>query len=209
MSSHGIQIAAIILAAGASNRLGHAKQMIRYHGSTLLERSINAVAAAIDGPILIVSGSLWKEIDELAARHTLRDRIQVVQCTNWQEGMGTSLACGVNQLTAEQPTLDAILVSVCDQPHLDAAVLKRLLALQARSPLETVACAYNHTVGPPACFAKADFKALRQLRGERGAKSLLNARRDQMKTIPFEGGAFDIDTPEDYLSLLNKPQAIF
>jgi len=203
MSEPFTQIGAVILAAGASTRLGQPKQLIRYKGNPLLQRTIEAMTKAMDGPILIVSGHDHDCIENLVTKCPSPQRVQVVHYPNWQTGMGSSLAYGVAELSGQHPHLRAVLVSVCDQPHLNAEVLTELLTAQAQEPSTTVAAAYGDSVGPPVCFAAKDFPALKQLRGERGAKALLLNPAAPIRTLPFPLGAIDVDTPEDYQALLN------
>jgi molybdenum cofactor cytidylyltransferase len=85
-----------------------------------------------------------------------------------------------------------------DQPRIHTALLDRLIEVFEDGEREIVACAYAETVGAPALFSRRHFAELTALSGDRGAKSLLEARAAEVARIPFPEGAIDLDTRADY-----------
>jgi len=122
---------------------------------------------------------------------------------DWQQGMASSIRAGINRLIAEHPTVQNVLLMLCDQPFVDTALLQRIIDEKQRSNHSIVASAYQDTMGAPVLFDQSYFIELMTLRGQEGAKKLLNKYEAQVTSIPFEKGAIDIDTPADYERLLN------
>jgi molybdenum cofactor cytidylyltransferase len=188
----------IILAAGASTRLGTPKQLLRQRGKTLLSRTI-ALATAVAGPrVSVVIGAGQHRI-----RAHLRKATRSVRVTynrDWTGGMGTSLAAGIRALP---PDADSILVLLCDQPKLDARSLDRLIHRARTSRAAIVTSRYAGRQGVPAILPRATFRELRSLTGDRGARDLLNSAcgRFQVIAVDMPEAAFDIDTPADAAAL--------
>lgn len=190
-------IAALVLAAGASTRLGRPKQLIERGGRTLLRNAAEAARGAELRPVLVVVGAQAARMrGELAG-----PELRVVENRRWREGLGSSIARGVTELMASVEPLDAVMLLLCDQPNLSAAVLRRLAAAWRRAfqrrGVTMAACEYAGTVGPPAIFARAELPRLAALSGDRGAKSLLLAAGDRLVRVKWEGGAIDVDRPDD------------
>lgn len=190
-------LGAIILAAGGSSRFGRSKQLIQFGGETLVGR---AVAAAVGGDcakVVVVAGdsvdAIREELDGTPAA--------VVRNSEWERGLGTSIRCGLEFLMAANRELEAIVLLTCDQPFVDASVVAGLVAEADRSGKPIVASSYANTLGVPAFFGGSCFSALLDLPDDSGAKSVIQSRPDQVVSVPFEKGAIDIDTPEDFQRL--------
>ena len=192
--------AIIILAAGASSRFGYPKQLVRYQNESLIRHALS-VATKTAHNIFVVIGAnaalMEKEIEDFTAHKVLNK--------NWEEGMSSSIRCGLNEALKENAKLDAVIVMLCDQPYVDAAVLKQLIAKHEETNKPIVACAYKDTIGTPVLFYKKIFPALLVLKGQSGAKKIIAENMDATATIPFELGYIDIDTKEDYASLQKNP----
>ena len=187
------KIGAIILAAGNSSRLGEPKQFLRYRGETLIHRAARAALDAGCAPVVVVAGTAHERIErELAGLAA-----QVHHHAQWPRGMGSSLRAGVAHALLLAPSLDALVLMVCDQPRVTAEVLTALLTAHADSPHPAAASAYSGTLGVPAIFARTLFPKLATLPDDDGAKHLLRALPDQITRIPFPDGSLDIDTPSD------------
>ncbi|HMO38094.1 MAG TPA: nucleotidyltransferase family protein [Saprospiraceae bacterium] len=189
--------AIIILAAGASRRLGRPKQLLPWQGETLLMRTIQTALATPCRPVSVVLGA-HAGIIQPSIEHS---EIQIVLNPEWQQGMSTSLKIGLQTLLAANINLEAALLLVADQPLLSTAHLQQLLA----QPLDTggmVASFYNGKAGVPVLFHRRWFSALLNLSGDQGARTLLARHEAQVQTVPFPAGAFDIDTLEDYEKLM-------
>ena len=171
---------ALILAAGASTRLGSPKQLVRINGETLLEHSVRVAREAECAPIVVVLGAFEEEI---RATCNLAQAV-VISHPNWGEGMGTSLAHGIATLH----DLDGAIVMTCDMPAVGAPHFRALAASGAL----TASC-YAGRRGVPAFFPSSLFAALRSLSGDAGARMLL---RDA-PCIELARGELDVDTAED------------
>ena len=198
----GAAVAAVILAAGASRRLGRPKQLLRYHGEALVRRTVRLAVEAGLAPVHVVVGHRGRQVS--AALGALASAVAVVTNRAWRAGMGSSLACGIGSLPVE---VAAALVLVTDQPHLSATVLRAILERYRREPDSLVACRYaGGAVGVPALFARRYFPELAALTGDRGARSLFTRHAATLSTVSFPAGASDIDTPADAASLDREEQ---
>ncbi|SHK81847.1 nucleotidyltransferase family protein [Hymenobacter psychrotolerans] len=191
----------ILLAAGASTRLGQPKQLLRYQGQTLLRRAAEtAVAAAGGAPVVVVTGALHGELlPELAGLP-----VRVVRCAEWAAGMGASLKTGLQALEQTNEELKAVVVMLCDQPLLTPAVLRQLAAAHHATGQPMVAAEYGGVRGVPVLFGGGVLPLLRQLPDAAGAARLLRQHPGQVAPVLFPEGAFDVDTPEQYAALLRR-----
>jgi molybdenum cofactor cytidylyltransferase len=185
------RVAGVILAAGASERLGQPKQLLRYRGETLIHRAARLAHEAALAPLHVVVGYRGGAVG--GALGELGDAVAVVPNPDWSQGMGGSLARGIASLPA---TAEAALVLVTDQPHLSAALLGAILTTYRAGEASLVACRYaGGTVGVPALFARRHFRELTGLSGDRGARALFARHADTLATVSFPAGDTDVDTP--------------
>ncbi len=191
-------VAAIVLAAGASRRLGQPKQLLMNGGETLLARSIRLAYEAGAGPVLVVLGAHLESIRAVVA---LNDAIVVIN-EKWEEGIASSIHAGLNELEAIAHDARGALILSCDQPRLTAAHLHALIeSFAAQTEPSIVASAYARVQGIPAVFPSFAFPHLLALRGDRGARALLTQPPCPLMVLPFEGGEVDIDQPADLAEL--------
>jgi len=181
------QVAAVVLAAGASRRLGSAKQMARIGSRTLLEGAVNTALEAGLEPVFVVLAEGQETEFCLAELDNSRSVSAVVPVLNPEaaEGMAASVRAGVRAAGEAA----GVVVLACDQPAVTAEHLREL----ARSGDEVVASAYAGRKGVPAYFPARVFAELLELRGDTGARGLLQTAR----AVALEGGDLDIDTVED------------
>lgn len=181
-------IAAAVLAAGASRRLGQRKQLLPTEEGPLLRAMTARVCAArgID-TVAVVLGAYRDEIAPAL------DGVAVVVLANdaWSEGMASSVRVAASWATASGA--DALLLVVCDQVELATSHLEALVAAAVGG--RTAGSAYAGTVGVPAIFPAASFPRLARLAGDRGARMLL--REDGVVAVPWPGGEHDVDEPAD------------
>ena len=190
----------VILAAGASTRLGEPKQLLQYNGKTLLDHSVNeAVNAKADAVVVI----LGKNAD-LFKNEIHKEKVSVLINKDWEEGMASSVRLGLASLLKIKPYIDSVIFMVCDQPHISASVLNELIATQQKTTKQIVTCNYGGTIGPPALFHKKYFRELAKLNGDIGAKNIIQQNMHDVATVLFPEGKIDIDTKEDYDALKNS-----
>lgn len=192
----------VILAAGASARLGEPKQELLYKGETLLQHAINAAIATNCKPVVVVLGAETA----LHLPEQANESITTVDNPDWEEGMSSSIRRGLSALLASAPQVEGVILMVCDQPFVEASLLNSLIHTKNATGKGIVACQYKDTLGTPVLFSKAYFDELLYLRGKEGAKKLLFRHSEDVADIPFALGAVDIDTPEDY-ALLKRTEA--
>jgi molybdenum cofactor cytidylyltransferase len=189
--------AAIILAAGASTRLGQPKQLIKIDGETMLRRTTRLAIETGSSPVVAVLGrdaaTLTRELDELPAF--------IVINHEWETGMASSLTRGLQAVLAANPDQTNVMVLVCDQPRLDASILRNLMASHAKGRSAITASRYHGTLGVPAIFSRAIFSELMQLTGDQGARRILQHHFEEVASVEFPGGEFDLDTADDLASL--------
>jgi CTP:molybdopterin cytidylyltransferase MocA len=176
-----MRVGALILAAGASKRLGKPKQLLMLGGETLLERAVRVAHAAGCSPVIVVLGASAEVIQAGCAF----DDSMVVMNEDWTEGMGSSVRVGVGAVR----DLDACVLMTCDMPAVTAGHLRALM-----SSGEVTASFYSSKKGVPAYFPVETFQSLMELRGDSGAKHLLRSAR----SVELVGGELDVDTMEDF-----------
>lgn len=180
------RVAAVILAAGASTRLGTPKQLALLVGETLLARAVRVATEAACAPVLVVLGA---NAELISASGPFHDARLVVNPT-WPEGMASSIRAGLQALAGQ---VDGTILMTCDQPAVTPAHLRQLAT---RNPDEVTASAYANRRGVPAYFPSRLFPQLLALTGDEGARTLLQIGA----TLPLPNGELDIDTPH-HLSL--------
>lgn len=191
-----MRIGAVILAAGSSSRLGQPKQLLTVDGETLLRRAVRIAEQASADPVIVVLGAHAERLRKELAGTTATP----VYCERWQDGMGASLAAGVAALP---PELDAALILLCDQPRVQTAHLRQLIARAEETAALIVAASYNNGLGAPALFRRALFANLQTIPGDKGARYLIQQHRAQTIAFPLPEAADDVDTPDD-LERLNR-----
>lgn len=198
------RVAAIVLAAGASTRLGRPKQLVIVHGETLLSRAVRAAHDANCSPIVVVLGANADAIQQAVPTNT--DDVLVVTNLDWEAGMGGSVAVGARHLQKDGDLPDAVALLLCDQPLVTAESVRALIATRRHTQAKVAASEYdaNGTIGVPCVFDGSMLKELAALSGATGAKPILQKYRalGQVTAFPFPPGALDIDTPDDLVHLL-------
>ena len=192
--------AVVIIAAGESKRLGSPKQLLLLDKDSMLNRLIKMVQKAVDFPIYLVLGSNAEKIKAQLPNVSLN----IVENTEWQEGMGSSIRIGVQAVIDSANKHDGVIILVCDQPYLSESSIKDLIALQAINNTAIAASFYANIAGTPALFHQSVFSDLLALKGDQGAKRIIQERDQELAKLQFEKGVLDIDTPEDYQQLLKE-----
>jgi len=192
------RVAAIVLAAGASRRLGQPKQLLMHQGEPLLQR---AVRLSLDAGALPVITVLGANFDVIHAAIDWKNSLQVVN-RNWEEGIASSIHQGLKTLQENAPQIAGSLILTCDQPRLTVNHLQSLIeTFLAQSEPTIVASAYAGIAGTPAVFPREVFANLLALRGDKGARALLVNPPCPLIAGPFPGGEVDIDEPADLSEL--------
>ena len=184
------KIAAIVLAAGASTRMGQPKQLLAYDGKTLVENAISEALEAGFEPVIVVLGAESEQV-----RANIKGLpVIAVENSEWESGMGSSVSAGMKAL----PECDGVAILLVDQPLVTAA---HLLQMRGSFCGDVVAARYNERLAVPAIFPKRLFGALAELRGHEGARSLLRSPDEQVVAFDLPEAAMDVDTPGDWVAL--------
>lgn len=197
MTQKNKNIAIIILAAGSSSRLGRPKQLLELGGKNLLQKSIIA-ALNVSKNVIVVLGA-----NEQLIRPTISDLpIEIILNKDWAKGMSSSIQTGMSIL--KNKDCEAVLIMLCDQPFVDAFLLRKMMTVFEKSNLPIVASEYEGKVGVPAIFDVSFFQKLKMLEGQKGAKILIMNNLKQIERFAFEKGKIDIDTEEDWKKIKNN-----
>jgi molybdenum cofactor cytidylyltransferase len=187
-------LAGLVLAAGGSARLGVPKQLLKWRGKSLIANAVEQSLAVCGAGVIVVTGA-----DATSVVASLRDYpVEIVHNADWQTGAAGSLSAGIDTLRSK--TVQALLVTLCDQPLVTAQDLARLAAAWERRPHIPAAARYSNIIGVPAIFPASCFASLAALQGDTGARSLLRGV-DKCTAIDIPSAALDIDTAEDMAQL--------
>lgn len=189
----------VIPAAGSSQRLGQAKQLVEINGQTLLQQTVQIAATLPAKEIIVITGSSAKELPTaLELNKGCAIPVRLVYNPDWSEGIGTSIALGSRSVHKNTPGL---MVLLCDQWQIKAADLQLLLEIWLRDTGRLVATSSQSITGPPAIFPRTCFSALGQLQGDTGARKVLQSHAHLLQGVEIKNAAADLDTPAD-LALL-------
>ena len=190
-------IGIVILAAGASTRMGTPKQLLRYQEHSLLRHTIEVAIASVCRPIIVVLGAyaqlIQPEISQLP--------VQIVENLQWNQGMSSSIRVGIQELKTYYPEVKAVIVTLCDQPFISTEIINQLAITYHSTNQPIIACEYAETLGVPALFSDRLFWELVTLQNGEGAKQVIKKHSQEVFGISFPEGATDIDTPEEYAEL--------
>jgi len=187
------RLAVVVLAAGASTRLGQAKQLVKYNGTPLVVRQCE-LALELQSDVFCVLGCNAEQITPLLG--DLPINITVNEA--WQNGIGESIACVVRHIQRLQQSYDGLMVVLGDQWRLTAVHLQAMKQAW-RNDKTNIYIAHdesNSNIGPPVIFPKERFEELSSLSDDRGAKVIINNNKDSVKHIALWQAFYDLDTPE-------------
>ena len=186
------KVGGLLLAAGGSRRLGEPKQLLEFEGKTLLRRAAEALCESDCEPVIVVLGAEIErsknEIDDLT--------ISLVVNDEWERGMSSSIRGGLEKLLLLEPEIDAVMITLCDQPFVTEEKIGLFIKEFERNRAPTIAAQYNDLLGVPALFSREIFDALLNLKGDKGARDLIR-QTDSAISIDLPEAAFDIDTTND------------
>ena len=188
--------AGIILAAGASRRLGRPKQLLQIGAQTLLEKVIaTALASRLEQVVLVLGHQSERIITELGDK--LRSpRLHVIVNEGYAKGMSGSLQRGLLQVRDAFP---AIMVILADHPFLDTASIDSLLRQFRSSPKDIGVASIQGRRGLPVCFSSRFYDAIMAIRGDMGARNIIRDHPESVLAVEIENQQcfFDIDDEAD------------
>lgn len=196
-----MNISTILLAAGASKRLGKPKQLILKNNELLINRQLRLLRRVSQHCVCVVGARAKQVIAKISV-----NTIVISENRKWQEGMASSIKQGLSSLDTET---DAVMILLVDQWRIELEHLTALIALAKSNPDAIVCC---HQVlqnqkqySPPVIFPRQYIKELQQVTGEQGAKKVIINHLDKVVSLECVNAFCDIDTPaqlDDYLDCL-------
>ena len=210
----------IILAAGASTRMGTPKQLLTYRGRSFIRhitesaicasqrsterlrtelaevsrRSQRFAIASVCQPIAVVLGANAEQIKPEISQLP----VQIVENQQWAEGMSSSIRVGLEALLGVNQNLEAVAIVLCDQPFVSFPILDRIVEAYHLTSKPIIASEYAGTLGVPVLFSCTLFSEIMALKSTEGAKQIIRKHIHEVFSVPFPEGSIDIDTPNDY-----------
>jgi molybdenum cofactor cytidylyltransferase len=187
------RIAALVLAAGRSTRMGERNKLLeQVAGKSLLRHAVDAARASTASSLTVVTGHEADRIEaELAGTGAI-----LTHNPDYAEGLSTSLIAGLNALPDD---IDGAIVLLGDMPGISAKTIDRLIAAFAPDDGRGICVpSFNGRRGNPVLWARRYFSEMKNLAGDIGAKALLGLHSEDVADIPVESDDVltDIDTPE-------------
>jgi len=193
-------IPVILLAAGSSSRMGQPKQLLPWGEKTLIEHQIQTLLQTGE-PVFVVLGAHTDRIFPLIEKYP----VTIAVNDKWENGMGGSVSCGITKLEQTEADADGALITLVDQPLIPIHHFERMMkAFEKGFQLIVASTSTEGWHGVPALFDKCYFSELRNLQGEKGAKTLIRKYPNRIKAMECNEIINDIDTLESYQDLHQK-----
>jgi molybdenum cofactor cytidylyltransferase len=187
-------ITGVLLAAGGARRFRSQKLIALFQGKPIVRHAANALASATDDLIVVVGHEGPAVAAALSGMNT-----RIVPNQEWELGMATSIQRGVQSVEA---TSDAIVIGVGDQPELDPAVVRMVIARWRETGQPIVSASYRGVRGHPVLFARSVFPELLALHGDAGARLLIERTPERVSYVQVDAPMPpDIDTSGELAAL--------
>lgn len=191
-------IAIVILAAGASSRMGTPKQLLNWGDNTLLSHAVKSALATSASDVYVVLGANFNSIEKEIKKFP----IAVLKNEEWQLGLGKSIAFASDHMLKFKPETEGMLIVLADQPLIDTNYLNKMMDDFVVDEQQIIATAYNEKKkGVPVLFDRVYFDELTKLRNDKGAQELLKNHEFFVKTLKPPVKNVDLDSKEDYETL--------
>jgi molybdenum cofactor cytidylyltransferase len=184
---------ALILAAGGSSRFLGTKQLAEVGGRTIIERVLDAVPNGCVRETVVVLGHEARAVAGVVRR---REGVRVVVNADYRSGMASSIRAGMLAVSKDTP---GVLILLADQPFVTSSLLRREVEAFQAVRGGIVAAASGNLTTPPAIFSRRYFPELARLRGDRGARSVIERHPDAVSLVRARSRRelSDVDTRED------------
>jgi molybdenum cofactor cytidylyltransferase len=180
-------LSVIIPAAGASKRLGLAKQLVEFQGKSLIQNAVDAVNSVSPVEIIVVTGACGEQVRDVV-RHP---EVCWVHNPDWSTGMGGSIAAGAASVN---PLSSGLMILLCDQYRVDSADLQKLVQGWNSNQQRIVAAEAEGRLMPPVIFPVDYLEDLLQLQGDQGARKILESHPEMVTPVAMKNAVFDLDT---------------
>ena len=196
-----MNVSLIILAAGASTRMGMPKQLLMIEGKTLIRRVSEMAIDTSCHPIVVILGAnkepIRKEIEKIP--------LTIIENTKWEDGMSSSIKMGLVGAYLTHRDIDAVIFLTVDMPFVSVELINKMIKKATEDPdNQIVASFYENQVGIPVLFKRSVFNDLLELKGDEGAKKLVMENKDKTSLIDFPKGKFDLDTIDEYWNFVGQ-----
>lgn len=188
------------MAAGEGRRMEGIKQLLPWKDSNFLWEAVKTGLQSKVDSVHIVLGAHSETIKKACAFENFPE-LEVFVNPDWTDGLGTSIAFGVQQLMNKAKFPDGILICLADQPLVTTAYLNTLIFNYQTGNTAIIATQYGNKAGVPALFGPSIFGQLAQLTGDEGAKHILRQNSKDRITLDGEAIIRDIDTKQEYEKL--------
>jgi molybdenum cofactor cytidylyltransferase len=191
------KVAGIVLAAGASTRMGRIKQLLPVGEETLIERVLGQILESQLDKVVLVLGHRALDIKAVIAPCFVDPRLRIIENRQYRQGISSSIAAGIREV---ESTHDHAMFFLADMPCIPSNLINRLLGRHLTSGMPIGAIQSEGRPAHPVIFSRELYPELKRLKGDVGARSLFSAYSGSICLIEPEGDydSLDIDTPEDY-----------
>lgn len=187
------KISILILAAGASSRMGKVKQLLPWGTVSIIEHLVSTSLATDANSVYTVLGAHRDQIAPKLKNY----EVTVLENENWERGMGNSIAVGVEGiLNAENP--DGILILLADQPLIDIGYINMMIQTFLNGNSGIIGTEYIDKIGVPALFGSRYYTDLLNLEGDVGAAKIIKNQFKDCSALNPGGKHLDVDTNDDY-----------
>ncbi|UOB17603.1 nucleotidyltransferase family protein [Abyssalbus ytuae] len=188
------KLAAIVLAAGESARMGKIKQLLPWGDTTIINNAVLKILKCNVQKVFVVLGAhytfIQKEINHNSA--------VILVNKNWKIGIGSSIGRAVNHILESKHNFDGVLITLADQPLIEPSHLAELIYNFNKNPLAVISTNYGLKQGVPAIFPSSYFEKLSLLKEDFGAKEILNSNHTGISVSTDVSRLLDVDNMEDY-----------
>ncbi len=174
--------------------MGRSKQALSWRGVPLARRlAAEAIASSVSNVYAVVG------CESRTTRLLFEGlEVDIVENSDWEDGLGSSLAAGVRHLAGLPDPPVAAVILLADQPLVTSTSIDALIRAQQTTGMPLVACRHGEDFGAPALFASSFFGRLAALRGDEGARAVLREHADRVTAVDLPEALFDVDTPADF-----------
>jgi molybdenum cofactor cytidylyltransferase len=201
-----MNVGIVILAAGASSRMGVPKQLLHIDGQSLLRRVTEMAMDTHCYPIVAVLGANR----DMTRKELERMPITIIDNPQWEAGMSSSIKMGLAGSYMTFKDLEAVIFLTVDMPLVSVELIQKIIdkagevSESSQEAPDIVACRYEGQLGIPVLFKRSLFNDLLELSGDNGAKKIILANKEKTTTIDFPEGKIDLDTIEEYRKFLSN-----
>jgi molybdenum cofactor cytidylyltransferase len=203
VSKQGDKVAGLLLAAGASTRMGQPKLLLPVEGRPMVERVLGECVRSDLDNVVVVLGYQWDRIAEALGALRLNPKVRLVVNPEYASGMSASIRAGLPEVVKGY---DHVMIVLADMPFMNADVINLLVARYLSSGCVMGAIRVKGRRSHPVIFGREIYPALMKLCGDAGARHLFHAPEKDLCLVDL-GDAYDdqdIDTPEDYARLQDR-----